>query len=274
MNQAALDIAATKMNIVRMEAQENSHKPDEEFELFALYRSSGEVRYRDAIFARHLAIVETASRNFARSGQAEKEDLLQVGYLGLLGAIERFDPERGVKFSTYASHCVDGEIRHFIRDKSESIRRPRWMRKLSRQVATFLESYLQAKACLPTLKEISQALNISEEGVVTILKAKQPVSLEDERQPSANSADSIRSLRHVSFQLPIEDRIAISEAFDHLLALEQKVIYLFFVQDMTQKQIAGRLSLSPRKVSRVMQKGLDTLRGWLQRDDLADVKRK
>ena len=263
------------MNVVGMESQENPHKPGEELELFALYRSSGQVRYRDAIFTRHLAIVETASRNFARSGQAEKEDLLQVGYLGLLGAIERFDPERGVKFSTYASHCVDGEIRHFIRDKSESIRRPRWMRKLSRQVAIFLESYLQAKACLPSLKEISQALNISEEGVVTILKAKQPVSFEDERQRSfANSTDSIRSLRQISFQLPIEDRIAISEAFDHLLALEQKVIFLFFVQDMTQKQIAGRLSLSPRKVSRVMQKGLDTLRSWLEIDDLADVKRK
>lgn len=263
----------TEMNIVRMDSKDSSHKPDDELELFSLYRSTGEIRYRDEIFSRHVAIVEATSRSFARSGQAEKEDLVQVGYLGLLGAIERFDPERGVKFSTYASHCIDGEIRHFIRDKSESIRRPRWMRKLSRQVAAFLESYMQAKACLPTLKEISEALNISEEGVVTILKAKQPVSLEDDRQ-SATSWESIRSLRHVSFQLPVEDRIAISEAFDHLMALEQKVIYLFFVQDLTQKQIAGRLSLSPRKVSRVMQKGLDAIRGWLEKDDLANVKRK
>lgn len=263
----------TEMNIVGMDTKDSAHKPDDELELFTLYRSTGEVRYRDEIFGRHIAIVESTSRNFARSGMAEKDDLVQVGYIGLLGAIERFDPGRGVKFSTYASHCIDGEIRHFIRDKSESIRRPRWMKKLSRQVAAFLEAHLQSQARLPTLKEISEALNISEEGVVTILKAKQPVSLEDERQ-NAPSPDSIRSLRHVSFQLPIEDRIAISEAFEHLMALEQKVIYLFFVQDLTQKQIAGKLSLSPRKVSRVMQKGLDTIRGWLEKDNLANIKRK
>jgi RNA polymerase sigma-B factor len=261
------------MNITGMEPDDVPQKLDDDLELFALYRSSGDVRYRDEIFLRHLAVVESLSRNFARSGAAEKDDLVQVGYLGLLGAIERFDSGRGVKFSTYASHCVDGEIRHFIRDKTESIRRPRWMRKLSRQVAAFLESYLQKNSRLPTLKEISEALNISEDGVVTILKAKQPLSLEDERQ-IGGSAERVRSLRHVSFQLPIEDRIAISEAFDHLLALEQKVIYLFFVQDLTQKQIAGKLSLSPRKVSRLMQKGLDGLRGWLEKDEIADVKRK
>jgi RNA polymerase sigma-B factor len=256
-----------------MQSEENLHKADDELELFALYRDSGDVRFRDEIFARHVSIVESLAKNFARSGSAEREDLLQVGYLGLLNAIERFDAERGVKFSTYAGHCVSGEIRHFIRDKTESIRRPRWMRKLSRQVAAFLESYLQAQKRLPTLREISESLNISEEGVVTILKAKQPLSLEDDRQQTP-AADAIRSLRHVSFKLPIEDRIAISEAFEHLMALEQKVIYLFFVQDLTQKQIAGKLSLPPRKVSRLMQKGLDTLRGWLEKDNPPDIKRK
>lgn len=267
------------MNIVRMEPEESSHKVDDDLELFARYRANGDVRLRDEIFSRHVAVVESISRNFARQGVAEKDDLLQVGYLGLLGAIERFDASRGVKFSTYAGHCVDGEIRHFIRDKTESIRRPRWMRKLSRQVAQFLESYMQANSRLPTLKEISEELNISEDGVVAILKAKQPVSLEDERQQLGGpSSEAIRSLRHVSFQLPIEERIAISDAFEKLLAMEQKVIYLFFVQDLTQKQIAGQLSLPPRKVSRLMQKALDRLRGWLEGEsdgeDVADVKRK
>jgi RNA polymerase sigma-B factor len=255
-----------------MESDEGQPTHDD-LELFAKYRSTGDLRYRDEIFMRHLSIVEGAARHFARAGSAEKDDLRQVGYLGLLGAIERFDPAHGVKFSTYAGHCVDGEIRHFIRDKTESIRRPRWMRKLSGQVAGFLESFLQAQARLPTLKEISEALNISEEGVVTILKAKQPVSLEDDSRPQV-TAESIRSVRHVTFQLPIEDRIAINQAFERLLELEQKVIYLFFVQDLTQKQIAGKLSLPPRKVSRLMQKGLDALRQWLEGDDLANIKRK
>ncbi len=258
-----------------MELETVGHKPDDEGELFRRYRESGRVEDRDELFSRHLSVVEIVCRNILRSGaHLEKDDLLQVGYLGLLGAIERFDTERGVKFSTYASHCVEGEIRHFIRDKTESIRRPRWMRKLSRQVAVFLEEYLQANSRLPTLGEISEALNIAEQGVVAILRAKQPLSLEDDSPNGQVSSEAIRSLRHVSFQLPVEDRVAIGEAFERLMALEQKVIYLFFVQDLTQKQIAGQLALSPRKVSRLMQKGLDGLRGWLDGDGVADVKRK
>ena len=176
-----------------MATPDSFHIPEDEIELFVLYRASGDVRYRDEIFSRHLRVVETVSRGFARSGVAEKDDLLQVGYVGLLGAIERFDPERGAKFATYASHCVDGEIRHFVRDKSETIRRPRWMRKLSRQVAMYLEAYLQQHSRLPTLREISDALNIAEEGVVAILRARQPLSLEDEG--STGGASGIKSLR-------------------------------------------------------------------------------
>lgn len=248
-----------------METESEGQRAEEsESELFARYRATKDLGLRDEIFARHAALVESVSRSFVRQGAAERDDLLQVGYLGLLAAIERFDPSREVKFSTYASHCVDGEIRHFLRDKTESIRRPRWMRKLSRQIAQFLEVYTQTHARLPTLREISEELNIAEEGVVAILRAKAPVSLDEEGGRGGAALESIRSLRQVSFHLPLEDRIAIREAFERLLELEQKVIYLFFVRDLTQKQIAGQLSLPPRKVSRLMQKGLDRLRGWLE----------
>lgn len=249
---------------------------DEELELFRRYRETGDLAIRNELFSRYLTLVESVMRGAGRAFLGEKEDLAQVGYLGLLAAIERFDVERGVKFSTYAGHCVNGEIRHFVRDKSESIRRPRWMKKLSRQVAIFLESHLQEHARLPTLREISDSLNISEEGVVAVLRAKQPLSLEDEGSVvhGRASLEAIRSLRYVSFQLPIEDRIAIGQAFERLLALEQKVIYLFFVQDLTQKQIAGKLALSPRKVSRLMQKALERLRGWLDSGENSGEERK
>lgn len=246
--------------------------PEDEEELFALYRRTCDQEVRDAIFSRYLGVVDAVARNYSRS--AERDDLIQVGYIGLLAAIERFDTSRGFRFLTYATHCVEGEIRHFLRDKTEAIRRPRWMRKLSSKVAAYLEGHLQKHERLPTLSEISEALNISEEGVVAILRAKQPLSLEADGQAGELPTESIRSLRHVSFQLPIEDRIAIGEAFERLLDLERKVVYLFFVQDLTQKQIAGQLALSPRKVSRLMQKALGRLRGFLEPDDIADVKRK
>ncbi|MFA5506364.1 MAG: sigma-70 family RNA polymerase sigma factor [Vulcanimicrobiota bacterium] len=245
------------------EAEEDS---SDEAALFLSYREEGGLFVRDQIFSRYQHIVDIVTRKFPRAG--EREELLQVGYIGLLNAIERFDSERGFKFSTYASHCVEGEIRHFLRDKSETIRRPRWIRALSSQVAAFLERFLQEHERLPTLTEISEALNIEESGVQAILRAKQPASLDEaEGGGSGVPKGTIRSARLKSFQLPLEDRISISQAFERLLEIEQKVVYLFFVQDFTQKEIASRLALSPRKVSRLMRKALDSLRGQLQSED-------
>ena len=136
------------------EAEDDSSADD--IALFESYRAKGEVADRDQIFSRYSGVVDIVVRKFLRSG--EREELIQVGYIGLLNAIERFDASKGYKFSTYASHCVEGEIRHFLRDKSETIRRPRWVRKLSSQVAGFLERFLQQNERLPTLTEISDAL--------------------------------------------------------------------------------------------------------------------
>jgi RNA polymerase sigma-B factor len=234
----------------------------EESALFEEYRASGDVSLRDEIFSTYQWVVESVVRGF--HGAGDREELRQVGYIGLINAIERFDVEKGFRFNTYATHCVEGEIRHFLRDKSDTIRRPRWVRKLSSQLAAFLEAFLHQNQRLPTLREISDALDITEEGVKAILRAKQPASLDDERSGQAYLRESVKSTRMRSFRLPIEDRISINEAFDKLLELEQKVIYLFFVQDFTQKEIAGKLALSPRKVSRLMQKALVRLRGQLE----------
>ncbi len=238
---------------------------DDEKEMFEAYRSCPDIATRDMIFSRYQGLVGSVVRGFFGAG--EREELLQVGYIGLLNAIERFDSSRGFRFGTYATHCVEGEIRHFLRDKTETIRRPRWVRKLSSQMAAFLERFLQENQRLPSLTEISESLNITEDGVQAILRAKQPASLDDGESGEALLRESVRSTRQVSFQLPVEDRIAISQAFDRLLELEQKVIYLFFVQDFTQKEIAGKLALPPRKVSRLMQKALERLRGQLSGED-------
>ena len=241
---------------------------EEERILFETYRRDGDVSTRDRIFAMYQGVVEASVRQFSRS--AEREDLLQVGYIGLLNAIERFDLEKGFRFSTYATHCVEGEIRHFLRDKTETIRRPRWVRKLSSQVASFLETFQHENQRLPSLAEISGSLNIAEDGVKAILRAKQPESLDGEAG-KAMLRDQVRSTRLESFKLPVEDRIAIGQAFERLMAMEQKIVYLFFVQDFTQKEIASKLALSPRKVSRLMQKALGRLRGQLDsgKDDVS-----
>lgn len=243
---------------MRCTDSDSSEELREERSLFEAYRGSSDPAIRDDIFSRYQNIVDSIVRNYARG--AEREDLLQVGYIGLVNAIERFDFEKGFRFSTYATHCIEGEIRHFLRDKTESIRRPRWVRKLSAQVASFLETFQHEHQRLPSLSEISRELNIAEDGVRAILMSKQPTSLDDGGVGDEHLRERVRSARMESFRLPVEDRIAISQAFERLLGLEKKIIYLFFVQDFTQREIAGKLSLSPRKVSRVMQRALEALR--------------
>jgi len=242
--------------------------PAAEQERFRAYQQSRDPALREDLVVRYLYLVPPIVRRFR--GRAEWEDLVQVGYLGLLKAVDAFDCAQNNRFSTYATHCISGELRHYIRDRVDSIRKPRWLAGLSRQVAAFIEKRLHETHRLPTFAEISKALNISEEGVVEILKARAPMSLDALESGDANtpgvSVEKIRSKHYESFRLPIEDRISLMQALERLVDLERNILYLFFYRDLTQSQIAGQMNLPPKKVSRLMRKGLDRLKEILTRD--------
>jgi RNA polymerase sigma-B factor len=237
------------------------------FSQFASLKKEKNLQVRNRIIEENLKLVFPIAQKFRSSGEC-LEDLLQVGYIGLIKAVDNFDPDRGVKFVTYASHCISGEIRHYLRDSSSSIKQPRWLRKLSQGVSRFVESFLQKNSRLPAIREIAEGLNISEDGIIEILKAKKPVSLSDVSGNDQERVDyeRIKSLKYQTFKLPIEDVIALEEAVEELKNLEKKVIYLFFYQDLTQIQIARNLGLSQKKVSRTLQKSLGKLREDLSED--------
>lgn len=237
--------------------------PDQEEEAasFRQLRSSGDPQLRNALAVRYLHLVPMLVRKF--HGKGEREDLIQVGYIGLLKAVDQFDPDLAARFQTYATHCITGELRHYLRDRVDVVRKPRWLRGLSRQVAAFIERHLHDKHRLPTIAEISSELNIEEDGVVELLKSKQPTSMDTGPESLQVAVERIKTRRYESFRLPVEDRIVLSESLEKLLEIERKIIYLFFYKDLNQRQIAGQLDLSPKKVSRVMQKGLDRLRAIL-----------
>lgn len=230
---------------------------DEEEEGFRRLRETGDRRLREALVVKHLSLVPGIVKKYR--GRAEWEDLIQVGYVGLLKAIDGFELGRNARFATYATHCIHGELRHYLRDRVDMIRRPRWLTQLSRQVAAFIERHLHEEHRLPSFAEISSQLNISEDGVIELLKARSPASLD--REPEAGIAvEKIRRKRYETFRLPVEDRIILLQSLERLKDLERRIIYLFFYKDLTQRQIAGELDLSPKKVSRVMQKGLERLK--------------
>jgi len=222
--------------------------------LFRQYRATGDPVLHARICAAYAPLVHRIARAYRSSGEP-LEDLLQAGYVGLLLAVSRFDPDRGVKFQTYASHLIVGEIRHYLRDQAAVIRRPRWLGKLSRQLETTVERLQRAAGRLPTVEEIAQAMNMAPEGVRVILQARaaaNPLSLDGTQE----GVRHIRHLRYDSFQLPVEDRIAVQQAMERLTEFQRKVLYLLFYQDLTETEAARRLRISQKHVSRVMHKAL------------------
>ncbi len=185
-------------------------------------------------------------------GRRRDEDLKQAGYEGLLKAIKRYDPARNVLFITYASHCIMGEVRRELKRKS-TFKVPEWLSNLQAGIIKATEELVQEKGAMPTLKEIAARVNVAEAGVVQAMQAGS-VSLEE------IELSRIKSLQYESFKLPIEDIIALQTSLDRLNETQKKVLELIFFQDLTQEQVARKMGLNQRKVSRVLGSGLSAMR--------------
>jgi len=222
---------------------------------------------RERIVLACTPLVRRIAGEFVFAG-VPSEDLVQVGYIGLLNAIAAFDPAKGAKFSTYASYLIRGEIRHYLRDQRDTIRKPRWLQQLNSRIEEAVSRHVSETGRFPGLEQLSQELNIEEEGLLEVLRTREAlrtVSLEtDEESPELRvDRDRIRHRTHVSFQLPIEDRVVLLEAMESLNALQRKVLYYIFYTDLTQMEAARRIGISQKHVSRVLASALAKLRGLM-----------
>ena len=180
------------------------------------------------------------------------EDLKQAGFEGLLKALNRFDPERGVKFSTYASHYIIGKIRHELRDRGP-FKVPAWVKELQGKILSATETLAQENQSNPTLAEIAQRINVNEEGIVAAMQAG-CISLDDV------DLSKVKSLRYESFKLPIEDVITLQMSMDKMDSVQRQVIRMIFYEGLTQEQVAQKLGINQRKVSRLLNRGLKEMR--------------
>ncbi len=238
---------------------------EDDVTLFLAFQRDRDLLAQERLVARYSRLVVSLVRKFR--GRAEWDDLLQVGYLGLMKAIAAYQVEAGNKFSTYATHCVTGELRHYLRDRTESVRRPRWLQGLSKSVGVFVEKFLQQHSRLPSVSEISEGCNVAPDGVVELLKAGSTYSLEQlqgEAGADAPQYSRIRGLREESFVLSLEDRIWVESALERLFQVERELLQMFFYRDLTQNQIATETGLSPKKVSRMIKKALSRLQGMMR----------
>jgi RNA polymerase sigma-B factor len=188
------------------------------------------------------------------------EDLVQVGHVGLLQALNRYDPRKGVPFRTYAAAVVAGEIRHHLRDHGRLIRLPRWLGKVLREMDRAVDAFWATQGRAPSVEELARTLNVAPEGVERILRLRAmrtPLVLEPEEIRRLRA--SLRHQRYESFQLPIEDRITVLAALERLREVERKVIYALFYLDLTETEAARWLRMSQRQISRVLHRALDRL---------------
>jgi RNA polymerase sigma-B factor len=236
--------------------------------LMARYVEAPTPEIRERVVAACTPLVRRIASEFVFSG-VPTDDLIQVGYIGLLNAIAAFDPTRGAKFATYASYLIRGEIRHYLRDQRDTIRRPRWLQKINTQIEDAVGKYVSENGRFPGVEDLSQELNIEEEGLLEVLRTREvlrTVSLEGGEEDGGDlrvDRDRIRHRSHVSFQLPIEDRVVLMEAMESLNSLQRKVLYYLFYTDLTQMEAAKRIGISQKHVSRVLASALAKLRGLM-----------
>lgn len=220
---------------------------------------------RDELVTMHLPLVHHLARRFRDRGEAH-DDLVQVGTIGLIKSVDRFDPGRGVEFSTYATPTIVGEIKRHFRDKGWSVRVPRRLQELRLSIGRATAELSQANGRSPTVKELAAYLKISEDDVLEGLEAAQSYST---LSLDGSAGDPNGEAPALADTLGTDDaaleNVEYRETLRPLLAAlpdrERQIVLLRFFHNKTQSEIAEEVGVSQMHVSRLLVKALRTLRG-------------
>lgn len=221
---------------------------------------------RDELVSLHLPLVEHLAGRFRNRGESF-EDLVQVGMIGLIKSIDRFEPRRGVEFSTYATPTVVGEIKRWFRDKGWSIRVPRRLQELRLALTAATEQLSQSLGRSPTVAELAALVQVSEDEVLEGLEsanAYSPLSL-DAPEPAVLDGSSVsESLGEEDDALEVvELRESLRPLLTRLAPRERQIVALRFFRQLTQSQIAHEIGMSQMHVSRLLARTLAQLRQGL-----------
>ena len=223
---------------------------------------------RERLIESHLGLVEYLARRFAGRGEP-LDDLVQVATIGLVKAVDRFDPDREVEFSTYATPTIVGELKRHFRDKGWAVRVPRRLQELNLRLGPVIETLSQKLQRSPTVAEIAKAAEASEDEILEALDSAHAYSL--------ISLDAGLTEEGLSYHEQIggedeslealEDRLSVGPLLRKLSARDRQMLHLRFFKGMTQSEIASELGISQMHVSRLLAKTLGTLRSGLEGTD-------
>jgi RNA polymerase sigma-B factor len=240
---------------------------DPEFaKLLEAYRS-GDLGARDAIVDRYMPLVRSVASRYAGRGEP-LEDLVQVGSIGLVLAIERFDLERGTQFSTYAVPTIVGEIQRHFRDRAWAVHVPRRMKELSLRLTRTIEAETADLGRSPTIAELAETMGIGEDEVVEGLETYHAYSTRSLSQPLGLGGDDetmedMLGEDETGYE-EVEHGVLVEAGLDALDARERTIVELRFFDGLTQSEIAARIGISQMHVSRLLRRALVTMRGRLE----------
>ena len=232
-------------------------------------RSPSELR--EEIVNRNVGLVKSIALKFRSSGEP-LDDLIQAGYIGLLNAVSNFDLARSNRFSTYASYLIQGEIRHYIRDKRSTIRIPQWVQVMNRRIKEAEEAIFQQEGRPPTLSELAGKVELREEQVRMLLRGRESmmyVSIDQDRRsgdPNPTPPTTERLMAE-SEGLSFDIRMRILTAIEQLTDIQQRLIQGLFYQGKSQSEIGKEMGISQRQVSRMRKGILSELREAYQPED-------
>jgi RNA polymerase sigma-B factor len=221
------------------------------------YAQTRDPSLRDAIIQASLPLVKRIAYGLARRSTDPVEDLIQVGSIGLIKAVDEFKPDAGAKFQTYATHLITGEIRHYLRDKTAMIRAPRELQELSFRINRLVQALTARLGREPSDIEIASELQIPVSRVNEACEVDRRRTLISLDQALSNDAGSEQSLidtlvdgRYQTNQTAKEDRFMLAEAIKQLRDGLREVVQLTFYEDLSQTEVARRLGISQMQVSR------------------------
>lgn len=245
------------------------HSHLSEGELLSAYCEFGDTQARDELITRYLPLVYGVSRRYCQRGE-QLEDLVQVGCIGLIKAIDRFDLSRGVALSTYATPNIIGEIKRYFRDKGWAVKVPRGLLELNMRLEQVTSALAGSNHRSPSIHELAEAIEATPEEVMEAIeagKSRNSLSLDhslshgeddDERLP----LDTIGSCED-GFE-KAEYRLLLEPGFAQLSSRERTILHQRFFEGLTQSQIAANIGVSQMHVSRLIRRALAKVRAEIE----------
>ncbi|MGB5756896.1 MAG: SigB/SigF/SigG family RNA polymerase sigma factor [Acidimicrobiales bacterium] len=237
---------------------------------FEEYRRTGDVDLRNELVEENLTLAQAFARRYARRG-VPLEDLEQVARMSLIGAVERFDPEVGVRFKTFAGRTVEGELKRYFRDKAWALRVPRRFQDLGLAIRAAMDTLSKELGRSPTIAELAEAVGADMDEVVAAMEAGQAYRADSIDAPIGGD-DSISSVSDSLGSSDIgpelfDNRELIVDLLSRLPERERRIVELRFFADRSQRDIATEVGMSQMHVSRLLRKALATLRASLDGGD-------